>query len=146
MVRKIYVASSWRNSYQPSVVRILRIAGHEVYDFRNPEPDNYGFRWDDIDPNWKSWTFENYVKALQHPIAEEGYKLDFDAMRWADTCVLVLPSGRSAHLEFGWCIGAGKEGYIFSQENVEPELMAKMATGFCIGYEELLSSLGGKLR
>ena len=34
---KIYVASSWRNERHPGVVELLRIAGHEVYDFRNPE-------------------------------------------------------------------------------------------------------------
>ena len=33
---KTYVASSWRNSHQQSVVHVLRTAGHEVYDFRNP--------------------------------------------------------------------------------------------------------------
>ena len=33
---KIYVASSWRNTYYPQVVETLRQAGYEVYDFRNP--------------------------------------------------------------------------------------------------------------
>lgn len=33
---KIYVASSWRNQYQPQVVRFLHEQGHEVYDFRHP--------------------------------------------------------------------------------------------------------------
>lgn len=34
---RIYVASSWRNKYQPEVVAALRKAGHKVYDFRNPK-------------------------------------------------------------------------------------------------------------
>jgi hypothetical protein len=29
---KIYVASSWRNSIQPEVVKALRVAGHERID------------------------------------------------------------------------------------------------------------------
>lgn len=33
---RIYVASSWRNTYYPSVVSALREAGHDIYDFRNP--------------------------------------------------------------------------------------------------------------
>lgn len=41
---KIYVASSWRNPYQPTVVEKLRECGHEVYDFRNP-PKRKGFAW-----------------------------------------------------------------------------------------------------
>ena len=40
---KIYVASSWRNKYQPEVVAALRKAGHEVYDFRNPKDNPGGF-------------------------------------------------------------------------------------------------------
>ena len=31
---KLYIASSWRNEYYPDVVKTLREAGHEVYDFR----------------------------------------------------------------------------------------------------------------
>ena len=41
---KIYVASSWRNSYQRDVVSFLRNEGHEVYDFTHPNGDmSYGF-------------------------------------------------------------------------------------------------------
>lgn len=45
---KIYIASSWRNSYQQDVVSFLRNKGHEVYDFRNPPHGNGGFQWSDI--------------------------------------------------------------------------------------------------
>ena len=45
---KIYVASSWRNQYYPEVVKALREAGHEVYDFRNPPRGGNGFRWTDV--------------------------------------------------------------------------------------------------
>ena len=47
----IYVASSWRNQYQQRVVSLLRELGHEVYDFRNPSPDNHGFSWSEIRPS-----------------------------------------------------------------------------------------------
>ena len=42
---KIYVASSWRNEYYPEVVKVLRDAGHDVYDFRNPPSGDPGFKW-----------------------------------------------------------------------------------------------------
>lgn len=48
---KIYVASSWRNPYQPEVVAALRKAGHQVYDFRNPE-DNPGGRSAHTEAGW----------------------------------------------------------------------------------------------
>lgn len=143
MSRKIYVASSWRNLYQQGVVKGLRDAGHEVYDFRNPYPGNKGFSWSQIDENWKYWTTEEYFKALCSNVAEDGYKNDFDAMQWADTCVLVLPSGRSAHLEAGWFVGAGKSLHVLIPvpESIEPDLMYKMADGMCVELEDLVNEL-----
>ncbi|MBA9078965.1 hypothetical protein [Rufibacter quisquiliarum] len=121
---KIYVASSWRNDIQPAVVALLRAAGHEVYDFKNPH-GNTGFSWSQIDPNWQQWTDEQYLEALNHPIAVAGFKSDFDAMHWADACVLVLPCGRSAHTEAGWMQGMGKPT-IALLAGGEPELMYKI--------------------
>ena len=45
---RIYVASSWRNKYQPEVVAALRKAGHGVYDFHTPKDTPGGFHWADV--------------------------------------------------------------------------------------------------
>jgi hypothetical protein len=110
---KIYVASSWRNIYQPEVVRLCREAGHEPYDFRNPGPGDNGFGWSEIDPKWQTWDFESYRKLLDHPRAEQGFALDMNALKASDACLLVYPSGKSAHLEMGWACGAGKRTAFF---------------------------------
>lgn len=146
---KIYVASSWRNAYQPAVVEFLREHGHEVYDFRNPGLDAQGFQWRFVDPEWQSWTPEEYRRALKHPAAEMGFGLDMEALRWCDACVLVQPAGTSSHLELGWSVGAGKQtAILFPLEGfeeagavcppVEPELMAKMAGHILLSKEELV--------
>ncbi len=140
---KIYVASSWRNLQQPNIVRALRLAGFEVYDFRHPHDGNNGFGWHELDDNWQHWSIEEYVWRLQFSKAEEGFALDFGGMQWADCCVLALPCGRSAHLEAGWFVGAGKPLHILlSQNQFEPELMYKMATSLNCSLDELLASLG----
>lgn len=124
---KVYVASSWRNPLQPDFVEILRHEGHEVYDFKEPEDNGgTGFHWSEIDPDWECWTPTEFIKGLQHPMALEGYKRDFDAMQWCDAMVLVLPSGRSSHLELGWACGVGKHTAIYLSSG-EPELMYRMA-------------------
>lgn len=138
---KIYVASSWRNRAQPEVVRTLRDAGHEVYDFRNPPHGKGGFAWSDIDPNWQAWTAAEYRAALDSPIARAGFASDFTGMMWADTCVLVLPSGRSAHLEAGWMAGRGKRTIVLTRDGEEPELMALLAERICISMDEVLRAL-----
>lgn len=124
MKRRIYLASSWRNERQPDVLEALRDDGHEVYDFRNPAPGNNGFGWRQLDPDWINWTPEVYVQRLAHPVARAGFGLDKGALDWCDTCVLLLPSGRSAHLEAGYVAGQGKDvAVLLSPDKFEPELM-----------------------
>ena len=125
-MRNIYVASSWRNRYQPEVVRCLRGEGHLVYDFRNP-PNKSGFGWEQINANWTRWSFEEYQAALRHPLATSGFHADHMALEEADTCVLVMPSGRSAHLEAGYMIGQDKPTLVYMPEMSEPELMYLLA-------------------
>ena len=140
---KIYVASSWRNPLQGKMVELLRSHGHEVYDFKNPRPGDNGFHWSEIDLNWKEWEPSAFRDGLSHSIAEAGFRSDFDAMKWADACVLCLPCGRSAHLEAGWFIGAGKPCFIYlpTYQPCEPELMYKMAYAVCVGGEEILKAV-----
>ncbi len=138
--RKIYVASSWRNPHQPSVVYELKLAGHEVYDFRNPHPGNTGFKWSEIDPAWEGWTPERYRELLDHTIAKRGFGSDFGAMKWADTFLLVLPCGRSAHLELGWACGQGKQTLVLL-DKMEPELMVKMVDHLCVTLDEVIDIL-----
>ncbi len=137
---RIYVASSWRNEYQPGVVALLRELGHEVYDFRNPAPGNNGFSWAEIDENWQQWTSEQYTEALKHPIAQKGFELDFNGMQWADACVIVLPCGRSANSEAGWMKGAGKKVFVYQPTEQEPELMYKMYDGILLDEISLINT------
>ncbi len=139
---KIYVASSWRNEYQPEVVKILRSESHEVYDFRNPGEGDAGFSWSQIDPNWENWTTEEYKKALKHPLSEKGFSLDFEAMKWAECCIMVLPCGRSANTEAGWMKGAGKKVYVYQPIPQEPELMYKIYDGV-LGHKNELRGFEG---
>lgn len=124
-MKKIYVASSWRNDIQNEVVKVMRGAGHEVYDFKNP-PKGSGFAWSSIDKNWQNWTASEYMAALSHPKAEAGFFSDINAMENAEVCVLVLPCGRSAHTEAGYMAGQGKPVYVLTNDDQEPELMYKI--------------------
>jgi hypothetical protein len=106
---RIYLASSWRNPYYDECLRLLKEAGHDVYNFRDPR---HAFNWDQIDPNWAAWELDTYLEALEHPLAQAGYRRDKEALDWCQMCVLLLPSGRSAHLEAGYAIGQGKHTHV----------------------------------
>lgn len=124
----IYVASSWRCRRHPIVVKALRGCA-DVYNFREPVPGGSGFSWSEIDPEWKEWDAHRYIAALDHPVAVEGFRADENALRACDACVLVLPCGRSAHLEAGVVVGSCKPLAILldPEERIEPELMYAMA-------------------
>ena len=123
-----YVASSWRNPIQPQVVAALRHDGHDVYDFRNPAPGDAGFSWRDVtEVPRDAWTAEHFAtNVLDHPTAEHGFNLDFAAMEQCSALVLVLPCGRSAHLELGWAVGQRRLTIVYMPSLEEPELMYRM--------------------
>lgn len=145
--RRIYVASSWRNPIQPVIVERLRQAGHEVYDFRNPAPGQQGFAWRDCGgeaatdgPGSGARTISSYLEAVRSDRAAQGYALDKAALEWCDTCILVLPCGRSAHLELGYAAGQGKDTYVLLHEaQFEPELMYLLNTDIATDIEQIIA-------
>lgn len=151
MGRRIYLATSWRNPDQPRILGLLRAHGHEVYDFRNPSaqgpvgaPDA-GFAWSEIAPDWQSWTPEQYREAMSHPVAVRGFGADYGAMQWADTCVLLLPSGPSAAIEAGWCAGSGRDLIVHVCGLREPDLMYKLGRVITTRDAELVANLDPRL-
>jgi hypothetical protein len=137
----IYVASSWRNPYQPTVVARLRDEGWDVYDFRHPAPGDDGFAWSAIDPAWQAWTPAQYRDALQHPLAQVGFGKDQQALQTADVTVLVLPCGRSAHLELGYAVGVKQRTAVLMLEPAEAELMYLLCDRVCLTVDELVAWL-----
>ena len=135
----IYVASSWRNLEQEKVVQYLRVAGHDVYDYRHPTNNNEGFHWKEIDDGYDEWNAAQFRESLEHDIANVGFQYDYNALQWADVCVLVLPCGRSAHLEAGWAIGQGKPTCILLDKKPVPELMYKMADALVLTIGETMA-------
>lgn len=141
---KIYVASSWRNEHrQQTAVCLLRAAGHEVYDFRNPAPGDTGFSWRSCatteqlrDPR----RFRDEV--LTSAIARDGFAKDMAALAGADVTVLVLPCGRSAHLELGWAAGHGQRTFVIWDDPIsEPELMYLACEATCCSIGEVVERL-----
>jgi len=144
----VYVASSWRNPIHPEIVETLRAVGIPCYDFKRDEGAQFG--WHEVMPDTyvpgsETMAVGDYLAAIAHPRAIAGYDSDFAAMERADAFVLVLPCGRSAHLELGWAVGAGKRTAILldrSQPTMVPELMYKMVDHISPDVTDLLAWLG----
>lgn len=154
----VYVASSWANPTQVAVCAALKSAKIEHYDFRKPEGTDRGFHWSEVMPSYdggdrapgsgeQKADIDEYLAALEHPAAHVGFLRDMDAMRRADTFILVLPCGRSSHLELGWAVGKGKNTAIlldpsYEDNKVTPELMYKMVDFLSPSLFDLLGWLG----
>jgi hypothetical protein len=144
-MKNIYVASSWRGPHHGAVVDALRAWGYCVYDYRTSGQAGAGFHWSDVDQDWQNSQPEKFRRMLRHPIAVVHYLDDFRALRSAHATVLVLPSGRSSHLELGFAIGAGQITGILMLEKSEPELAYKAADFIALSIGEMLTELAERL-
>lgn len=109
---KIYLASSWKNADQ--VIRIkqrLVMQGHEVDAFCDKSAGRFVFSFDLL-PNVEKMTAET---VLKEEIVRRAFEEDRKWLDWADTCVLILPAGNSAHLEAGYAKGSGKKLVIYRE-------------------------------
>lgn len=133
----IYLIGSLRNPEVPSLAAVLRSAGHEVFDdwyAAGPEADDY----------WKKYEIERgrtYSEALSGLAAKHVFSFDKFHLDRADTGVLLLPAGKSGHLELGYLIGQGKRAYILLDQPDRWDVMYQFATGVFSTQEELLAAL-----
>lgn len=136
---KFYVASSWKNIHLDAVFSELKRLGQEAYDFRVE-----AFSWRDVYPHCSSdetWSAGALTAALEHPTSQAGFERDMEALRAADVVLLVLPSGRSAHLEAGWAACAGKPVAVLAPNGCKPELMYSLTHGVFTRVEEAVDVL-----
>jgi hypothetical protein len=143
---RVYVASSWRNkAKQQATVQALRAANHVVYDFRHPAPGDTGFAWSSCSPDPEALKDPRLFRdeILLHPLCQRGFDLDMGALRAADATVLVLPCGRSAHLELGFAAGAGQKTIVLLDDPMSnPELMYMACSKICVSISEVVTALG----
>ena len=83
------------------------------------------------------------VNFLKDERSQKAFKEDKKWLDWCDVCILILPSGRSAHLEAGYAKGSGKTLIIFSNHFPygEFDVMYGFADLLCDNWLELLGYL-----
>lgn len=130
----IYVIGSLKNEAVPEVAEYLRSCGHDVFDdwySAGPEADDY----------WQAHCQlrgMDYGEAMASPHALCVYEFDRKWLEASDTAVLVLPAGKSGHIELGWALGRGKRGYVlFDGQPDRYDVMYKFATGLAFSWEDL---------
>lgn len=106
-----FVAGRWRNKDAlEEVVQVLRAAGKSVYCFLEnlQEKETAELKLTgDVEVAKK----KNESLPLDHPMIRNIFDIDVDALRQSDNLLLVLPAGKSAHIEAGVAYGLGKKSY-----------------------------------
>lgn len=134
---KIYLIGSLRNPKVPELAEDLRALGYEVFD------DWYaaGPEADDCLRDYYSYRGFSYKETLQSFAAQHIFKFDLHHLDRAEIGVLLMPAGKSGHLELGYLIGQGKPGYILLDEVPKRvDIMQNFAT-VCFEMEELSEEL-----
>ena len=129
---KIYLASSWHNEKYLEVLSTLRAEGYEVYDFRDG-----GFMWNQVGSDLSQTTFYEMEAILQSDRVVAQFEKDMEALRDCDMLVLILPCGRSAHMELG-AIAACDRPTIIMWAKSEPDIMHLMSDFMVNDIDSLL--------
>ena len=118
---RIYLASSWRNAeLVRATASFLRTCGFSVDDFTDTRTDREGgerFVFDRYVFNAAEVNLDkcDAVEFLRSKEVQQAFQQDKVGLDWADACVLILPAGRSSHLEAGYAVGRGKKLVIFGE-------------------------------
>ena len=112
---KIYLASSWRNEEAVKIYLdfFRRQKGFEVDCFCDQEGGRVGFNIaNELEKAGYSLRDVDAISALAHPAVTDMFKVAFaEDKKWIDWCeclIMLMPSGKSAHLEAGYAKGSGK--------------------------------------
>jgi len=140
---RLYIASSWRNESRVlALAQLLRSKGHEVDCFCDTSTGRYVFSAVKELPDGGRLTAPEF---LFQPEAQHAYYEDKKWLDWCDGVVLILPSGKSAHLEGGYAKGQGKGLWILAPEGGwvvgEWDVMYGLADFLCGTTLELFGAL-----
>jgi hypothetical protein len=110
---RIYIASSWKNSELAGIVaEYLRGVGHTVDCFCDQSSGRYVFHWTELVKTEAELQNYDAISFLHDARTKWAFSEDKKWLDWAEAVVLVLPAGRSAHLEAGYARGCGKNLFI----------------------------------
>ena len=134
----VYVIGSLRNPDIPVIASDLRKHGYDVFDdwfAAGPKADDH----------WKEYEVSRgrtYEEALAGYPAGQVFRYDKSHLDRCQAAVLVLPAGKSGHLELGYFIGCGKPGFILMPPGDDRwDVMYRFATKVVRSLDELHDEL-----
>jgi nucleoside 2-deoxyribosyltransferase len=134
----IYLVGSLRNPKIPHLAQTLRKEGYEVFsEWHNPGPE--------ADMHWQEHEKlkgSSYKEALEGSHVENVFYYDKTYIDFSDIVIMVMPAGRSGHLELGYAAGCGKKTFILLDKEPEQyDVMPRFSDAICNNVSELIDEL-----
>lgn len=114
-MKTVYLIGSLRNAIVPEIAATLREKGFDAFD-------DWHAAGPEADDEWQKYEHKrgrSYQEALDSYHAYHVFDFDKHHIDRSDMGLLVLPAGKSGHLELGYLIGVGKPGFILLEEGQE---------------------------
>lgn len=138
MSKSIYLIGALKNWEIVTLANELQELGFDVFaDWITPGPEADSFLL--IYAGLRGWS---YKQALNSYAATHVFEFDKSHIDRCDIVVMVMPAGKSGHLELGYARGCGKPGYIlFDKEPDRFDVMYKFATDIFFSKQDLFETL-----
>lgn len=139
----VYMIGSLKNDKIPQIAREIRELrkDFEVFDdWFSPGPEA-----DDFWRNFEKVRGSTYKQALRNYAGKHIFEFDKFHIDRADIGILIMPAGKSGHMELGYLIGRCKKCFVYFEE--EPERWDVMYQfvlengEICFSKEELINEL-----
>ncbi len=119
MKYQYFIASRWRN--KETVLELtekLRAKGKSVYCFIEGDGTEYALK--DFEekhtPEEFMQKFESIPDWTTDPRVKEIFDVDMNALKESESLILLLPAGKSAHVEAGAAYGMGKRCILIGEQ------------------------------
>ena len=139
-MNRVYLIGSLRNPEIPLIGNRLRDEGYDVFD-------DWFAGGKIADDEWQA--YENtrgrsYAQALDGWAAKHVFEFDKHHLDRSDIGVLVMPAGKSGHLELGYMAGKGKTTFIlFDKEPDRYDVMYQFANRVVFNVDDLVHEMQG---
>ena len=137
-MKSIYLIGALKNAAIPLYGNQLRAEGYDVFeDWISPGPDADTYLYE-----YEKQRGHGYKEALRGYAAQHNFHFDKFHLDRCDMAIMIMPCGKSGHLELGYVIGSGKPGYIlFEEEPARFDLMYNFATDVFFNMPDLIKEL-----
>lgn len=138
-----FIAARWRNKEAVlDLTQKIREKGKTVYCFVEGDGTDYELKTkeESHDPETFMHHFESIPNWQNSSAVKEIFDLDMNALKDSESLILLLPAGKSAHIEAGAAYGMGKKCIVIGEQK-ETESLYLIFDEFYASVEAFLNGI-----